>query len=128
MRFGGPTHSSGGVPILRTSSGVDPAGDLAFYDRLRQAAGLLQTEAAYRADQQDAAGTSRSIRACLRLGDSLAEAPTVVAQLVRVACHGCAVDAVARALSGSNSFTDGQSAELAQALTEAQRVTKLSMG
>lgn len=105
----------------------NPGAILPVLSRFRAAAGLLQTEAVLRVEQGDAAGAAQAIRACLRLGDSLADTPVVLAQLNRMACHGCAVDALTRALNRGIRFTDAQVAELAEALTESQRRSELSI-
>ncbi len=64
-------------------------------DRLRQAARLLNLDARVQARQGNARGAAQSLHAMFALAQSLEREPIIVSQLVRAACAGMGITALA---------------------------------
>ncbi len=59
-------------------------------------------EALLASDRGDVAGSLAALRDVVRVGDLLADDPTLIGQLVRIACHTMAIDGGSRLLSRQN--------------------------
>ena len=82
---------------------------------LRGLARLMVLDATLHADTGRVEDTYRSLLDLANLGRVLKDEPTLISQLVRIAIHSMAVDAIERALHRVQ-FEDDQLAALAQAL------------
>jgi hypothetical protein len=72
---------------------------LPHLQEVRKVAALLVGDAVYRADRGDITGALVSVRAAINAGRSMGDEPTVISQLVRIACQRLAVRALERALA-----------------------------
>jgi hypothetical protein len=85
---------------------------LPHLEKARAVAKLLRLDAALRADSQDLEGALVSTRAILNAGRSIGDEPTIISQVVRIACRGQAVLSLERALA------QGVASDKAVALTQ----------
>jgi hypothetical protein len=88
----------GGAARYPTNFAAGLEMSLPHKEKLRSGARLLALEARVRAHREDAAGAARSIHAIFRLACSIEQEPTVVSQLMRMACNSLARDQIRQLL------------------------------
>ena len=92
---------------------------------LRDAVRLLRIEALAAAAEGDTARAVDAVRAALAAADSVRQEPTMISQLVRVACHETTVDAVNRMLNLC-AFSESELAQLHDFLRDSEEPDALT--
>jgi len=119
-------HAGTAIENCRYPVDLSAGAEATFHDlsRLKKGARLLSLEALSHADS-DPNLAVRSIVSAFGLARSLESEPTLISQLVRIACQGLAVSSLGQLMNRTN-FEDEQLVNLSEAVLEARAPSAMS--